>query len=131
MEASLETQYPTQSERVHMESSLGLGYYPNCSNLVKNRVPIPLNCPRCGESETTIHVLWDCWLSRANWTKVDADLTKPQTPTFRWDWVSSSCSRHQREELAILASQLWAARNEYNFDKIHTPQQACIRRALV
>lgn len=109
------------------------GIIPTCSNLVRKRVPISPQCPRCGENETNMHVLRDCWWARSFWEEVGIDLLQTDAFSFRsWcEWVYNTCTSDRKEVFATLVWQLWTARNEYNFEKIHTPPQACIRRALI
>lgn len=97
---------------------------PTAENLLRRGIQVPPSCCRCGEPETTIHLLFHCSFAQAVWSigpwaqRFDAiEITSlKEALILSKGWTSLPPYGHTSNCLPWICWFLWTSRNQYIFE---------------
>ena len=105
---------------------------PTMDRLISRRVDVNPLCPVCGTSEESVlHALVTCQKSTQVWDRVGIG-TPSRSPQSFFQWITDCFQHHDGERQSFISTvcwALWSARNNFVWNKKHTPTVAILKTA--
>lgn len=105
--------------------------FPHGVNLRSKGIEGVGACPRCGETENNLHVLINYPWSQKVWQSLPNFPSARLCASFkeRFPEIVNQRQSINVELVCLCAWQIWSARNDFCFEKILNPPEACFGRA--